>query len=87
MNYSVEEVLNHNIKWVNAMLIEIARQDMENTLNQMGMMGADVNDITQARLNFEKKIQEKQEDKTIFKDDIRILEALGGTIEKRPRKK
>lgn len=79
LNYTVEEVLDHTPRWINAMLKEIGRQDFEQALDSMALAGASQKDINKRRMEFDNIMTEKTNE---FKDNILNLEALGGTIEK-----
>ena len=78
MNYTIEEILEHTPSWVNAMFIEILRQEMEQSLTMAAMFGMKQTDIINIRRNFEQNFEKQI--KPNLQDDIRTIERTGGTI-------
>ena len=78
MNYTIEEILEHTPSWVNAMFIEILRQEMEQSLTMAAMFGMKQTDIINIRRNFERNFEKQI--KPNLQDDIRTIERTGGTI-------
>jgi len=70
------------------MLIAISKIEMEQSLSTAAMFGMKQNDIDVIRQRFENEINTSPQDiKPNLKEDIRLIEATGGTITKIPRKK
>jgi len=68
LGYTIEEVLDHDVDWINGMLKEIGRQEMENIIFQMALHGADKEKIDKFRNEYESNLEGKEKELK----DIRI---------------
>lgn len=56
-NYTIEQVLDHSLGWVKAMIYEISRQEFEDNLTQLAIHGAKKDDIERARRQYSEPIE------------------------------
>ena len=55
LHYTVDEVLDKNLDWINVMLDEINRKDLEDKLFQLSLHGVDKKDVDKIRRDFERQ--------------------------------
>lgn len=62
MHYTVDEVLDKNLDWINAMLNEINHKDLEDKLFQLSLHGVNKKEIDKIRRDFEQQSSDEPKD-------------------------
>jgi len=78
LNYTIEEVLDHDILWVNKMQEIVAREELEKNLIQLAMHGIPQDKIEEIRNNFEKQFKDEKELKVDSKMELLKLQGISG---------
>lgn len=59
LNYTIEEVLRHNINWVNKMIQVIAKDEFEKNIFQLSLHGVPKEELDDMRNRFDTQIDDK----------------------------
>ena len=78
LNYTVEEILDHDIVWVNKMQEIVAREELEKTLMELSIHGIDPKQIDSIRGKFESQFKNDQEIKADSKMELKKLQGISG---------
>jgi len=87
LNYTIEDVLDHTPKWINAMTEIVNKIEFEKNLTQLSMHGVSKEDIERLRQKFEMNYMTDKEKENIAKNELNMLRRLGGHVGKKSKTK
>lgn len=81
LNYSIEDILDHDIDWINAMINEISRQEFEKNIFELRLHGVKESDIEKIQHAYDVDTG-KIKDKNIHVPSIAQLQSMGLSVGK-----
>ena len=78
LNYTVEEILDHDLVWVNKMQEIVARENLEKNLFDLALHGIAQDKIDSIRNSFEAQFKEAREEKVDNKIELMKLKEMSG---------
>jgi len=83
LNYTVEQVLDHTIDWVNKMIEIIAREEFERNIFELSLHGVDKNAIENMRTKFNNQIDSVKGKQKAEQESLTALKRLGISVGKK----
>ncbi len=78
MNYTLEEVLDHDYVWVNKMFETITRTELNKNLTELSMHGIDPKEISGIKRSFENQFKNVKESEKESKITLLKLQSMTG---------
>jgi len=78
MNYTVEQVLDHNIKWVNKMLEIVSREQFDRTIMELQMHGVEQKSIDKMKSNYNRQFGSLEKLKENTTESLNRLRSMPG---------
>jgi len=78
MNYTVEQVLDHNIKWVNKMLEIVSREQFDRTIMELQMHGVEQKSIDKMKSNYNRQFGSLEKLKENTTESLNKLRGMPG---------
>ena len=78
MNYTVEQVLDHNIKWVNKMLEIVSREQFDRTIMELQMHGVEQKSIDKMKSNYNRQFGSLEKLKENTAESLNRLRGMPG---------